>query len=329
MKVINNIHKPRVFSCWTNRLVSKPGIWGAISRVAKKLHDSGIISLHSIVRKVGDGRNTLFWLENWLGSFSLAERYPRLFRLDRNQNCLVSDRLLNGEFIPDWIRPLRGGATVMEADEIVRLVGLYVFGNGKDTWAWSLEGMDDFVVKGVRSTIEESLSPSSSFTRWIKWVPRKVNIHAWRTLLDRLPTRVSLSNKGLDIPSTLCPMCNNETESLAHVFAFCSIACKVWSSISRWLDVGFLDCCSPQDLMYKVDDLHLPVKKKLVIEGIIYSAWWVIWRHRNDEVFSAKKHRFVCLFDSIVHFSFIWYSNRVSKSRISWDEWILNPLLFL
>lgn len=38
-------------------------------------------------------------------------------------------------------------------------------------------------------------------------MPKKLNIFTWRVLLGRLPTRWSLSLKGLNIPSLLCPLC--------------------------------------------------------------------------------------------------------------------------
>lgn len=35
-------------------------------------------------------------------------------------------------------------------------------------------------------------------------VPIKVNVFCWRMFLDRLPTRVNLSKKGMDVPRILC-----------------------------------------------------------------------------------------------------------------------------
>ncbi|GKA39856.1 RNA-directed DNA polymerase, eukaryota, reverse transcriptase zinc-binding domain protein [Tanacetum coccineum] len=50
----------------------------------------------------------------------------------------------------------------------------------------------------------------SSKTRWIKAVPIKVNIHAWKIKLDILPTRLNISKRGMDIDSILCPLCEKE-----------------------------------------------------------------------------------------------------------------------
>ncbi|GJW58690.1 RNA-directed DNA polymerase, eukaryota, reverse transcriptase zinc-binding domain protein [Tanacetum coccineum] len=51
-------------------------------------------------------------------------------------------------------------------------------------------------------------SPSS--TRWIKAVPIKVNVLAWKIKLDNLPTRLNISRRGMDIDSILCPTCGKD-----------------------------------------------------------------------------------------------------------------------
>ncbi|GKE16678.1 hypothetical protein Tco_1424255, partial [Tanacetum coccineum] len=64
-----------------------------------------------------------------------------------------------------------------------------------DRWIWSLEDSGEFSVKSVRNLIDASLLPKSDVpTRWVKLIPIKVNILAWRIRLDRLPTRMNLSS---------------------------------------------------------------------------------------------------------------------------------------
>nr|GEU31451.1 RNA-directed DNA polymerase, eukaryota [Tanacetum cinerariifolium] len=58
----------------------------------------------------------------------------------------------------------------------------------------------------------------SSKTRWIKAVPIKVNVHAWKVKLDGLLTRLNISRRGIDIESILCPMCGKAVESTSHIF---------------------------------------------------------------------------------------------------------------
>nr|GEU94482.1 hypothetical protein [Tanacetum cinerariifolium] len=60
-----------------------------------------------------------------------------------------------------------------------------------------------------RKIIDESrLLMMANQTRWIKAVPIKVNVHAWKVSLDFLPTRLNLSRRGIDILSILFPICD-------------------------------------------------------------------------------------------------------------------------
>ncbi|MCI72678.1 C-terminal binding protein, partial [Trifolium medium] len=44
----------------------------------------------SILKKVGDGSDTLFWTDPWLGGSLLCERFRRLFDLSENKSGSVA-----------------------------------------------------------------------------------------------------------------------------------------------------------------------------------------------------------------------------------------------
>nr|GEX46751.1 RNA-directed DNA polymerase, eukaryota [Tanacetum cinerariifolium] len=55
--------------------------------------------------------------------------------------------------------------------------------NKRDRWAWSLNGLGEFSVASIRRLLDDIRLPEvSSQTRWIKAVPIKVNILAWKVL---------------------------------------------------------------------------------------------------------------------------------------------------
>nr|GEY10068.1 RNA-directed DNA polymerase, eukaryota, reverse transcriptase zinc-binding domain protein [Tanacetum cinerariifolium] len=56
-------------------------------------------------------------------------------------------------------------------------------------------------------------------TRWLRIIPIKVTVHAWRGFLDKLPTRANLLLRGMDIPSIACPLCNSAVESSSRIFS--------------------------------------------------------------------------------------------------------------
>nr|GEY64759.1 RNA-directed DNA polymerase, eukaryota [Tanacetum cinerariifolium] len=68
-----------------------------------------------------------------------------------------------------------------------------------DRWKWTLEGSGEFSVALARKFIDNSrLIGSPKNTRWIKIVPIKVNILAWKVQFDLLPTRLNLSRRVQD-----------------------------------------------------------------------------------------------------------------------------------
>nr|GEV28411.1 RNA-directed DNA polymerase, eukaryota [Tanacetum cinerariifolium] len=87
----------------------------------------------------------------------------------------------------------------------------------------SKEASGDFSVTSVRRLIDDYLLPKGDVqTRWVKVVPIKINVFAWRVRLDKLPTRLNLSLRGVEIPSIMCSLCNSSVESASHLFFYVS-----------------------------------------------------------------------------------------------------------
>ncbi|GKA38896.1 RNA-directed DNA polymerase, eukaryota [Tanacetum coccineum] len=61
-----------------------------------------------------------------------------------------------------------------------------------------------------------------------------VNILCGGLLLDRLPHRLNLSSRGLDIDSILCLVCSEHVESNSHAFFSCSAASNIWRLEVLW-----------------------------------------------------------------------------------------------
>ncbi|GKA73366.1 hypothetical protein Tco_0779668 [Tanacetum coccineum] len=58
--------------------------------------------------------------------------------------------------------------------------------NMEDRWVWDLNGEGVFRVKDVRILLDECFLPKApTATRWVKYVPIKINVFAWKVFLDR------------------------------------------------------------------------------------------------------------------------------------------------
>ncbi|GJZ59607.1 RNA-directed DNA polymerase, eukaryota, reverse transcriptase zinc-binding domain protein, partial [Tanacetum coccineum] len=155
-----------------------------------------------------------------------------LFRLEKNQNCLIRDHIDNGHWMWDWRRPVNGGRTQADFNNLLIEIGSLNIEVDSDCVVSSLSSDGYYSVSFVQKHIDNCmLTNSLPCTRWYKIIPRKVNIFMWRMFLDRLHHRLNLSSRGLDLDSILCPVCNEHVEFNSHVFFSCVTASNIWSEV--------------------------------------------------------------------------------------------------
>ncbi|GJX12855.1 RNA-directed DNA polymerase, eukaryota, reverse transcriptase zinc-binding domain protein [Tanacetum coccineum] len=117
VRVVKAIHGEEagfdIRGCQTNR------VWASIVSLIYHLHSSGIVPLHSIRFKVGDGSSIRFWKDTWLGDDPLYIRYNKLLHLENNKDCSIRHRIVNGTWAWDWNRPVNVGRTKAEFDALI------------------------------------------------------------------------------------------------------------------------------------------------------------------------------------------------------------------
>nr|GEW55628.1 RNA-directed DNA polymerase, eukaryota [Tanacetum cinerariifolium] len=105
----------------------------------------------------------------------------------------------------------------------------------QDRWVCDLSGDEEFRVKDVRNLLDEFFLPKADVpTRWVKVIPIKVNIFAWKMFLNRLPTRSNVAKRNVVIESESCPLCDSAQEDVTHVFFSCTLAKDLTRLICRW-----------------------------------------------------------------------------------------------
>nr|GEU89312.1 RNA-directed DNA polymerase, eukaryota, reverse transcriptase zinc-binding domain protein [Tanacetum cinerariifolium] len=175
------------------------------------LQRKGINLMDFIQKKVDNGENTFFWDDSWLGDVALKVLYKRLYALEICKSISVAEKMGHPSLSHSFRRMPRGGVEQENYGLLCSKVADLVLPNISDRWCWSLEG-SQFSVKSSCILIDNTILPKAEFpTRWLRVVPIKVNVHAWRVCLDKLPTRANLSLRGMDIPSIACPLYSNST----------------------------------------------------------------------------------------------------------------------
>ncbi|GJR68289.1 putative reverse transcriptase domain-containing protein [Tanacetum coccineum] len=181
-----------------------------------------------------------------------------------------------------------------------------------------------FTVKDARYRIDQNILPTLAHTTtWDKSIPRKVNVFMWRLSLDRLPHRLNLSSRGMDIPAISCPSCNANVESANHVFFECDIATDMWKLVFRWCDIPLFQASSWDSFNDWIISWHASKEKKHRFYVITTSVLWWLWRYRNSVTFSSQPLRKSDLFDNVRFSSFSWLHNR-DHMKLSWNDWLIS-----
>nr|GEX75387.1 hypothetical protein [Tanacetum cinerariifolium] len=325
----NSIQKIRAkLSKWKGNKIT----WVAWDKVLSSNNNGGLGGFDFLSYckvRIGDGLNTRFWLDMWILDMPLCARFPRIFALENDTDVSVAMKQGAPSLDASFRRSVRDGVERFQWEGLVAMVGDISLSSSADGWVCDLNGDGEFRVKDIRTTLDNLFLPSSVVaTRWVKHVPIKVNIFAWRARLDCLPTRGNLISRGVVLNSSNCPNCNLVTVDSQHLFLSCDLAKSIAQKLCRWWCIQWADILNFDDWNIWFSSIRLPVKLKVLLEGVFFTSWWHIWSFRNPLLFDAFPPRRSVLFDDIVSSSFIWSVNRCNSS-FSWESWLKNPNLIL
>ncbi|KAF1866712.1 hypothetical protein Lal_00018097 [Lupinus albus] len=127
----------------------------------------------------------------------------------------------------------------------------------------------------------------------VKSASLKVITFSWRLFMDRIPTKIALSRRGItfsDGGGLLCPFCNDDLESAFHLFSSCK------NPFHHYLNhLGLVNA-----------------NKGWKAWSIIWFATvWAIWRHRNDIIFNKTSISIHHILDNAKVNAWLWIKNTI------------------
>ncbi|GKB25829.1 RNA-directed DNA polymerase, eukaryota [Tanacetum coccineum] len=264
------------------------------------LKDHGVDLISHCHIRVGTGLRTQFWNEVWIGDTQLRVMFPRIYALEINKDCTVADKL-QFSVTSSLRRSVRGGVESSQLALLQTYIEGTLLSNMEDRWVWDLNGEGVFRVKDVRILLDECFLPKApTATRWVKYVPIKINVFAWKVFLDRLPTRSNLQHRGVLVSDLLCPLCSSAQEDSSHLFFSCRLATDIVRLVCRWWNLSWTPLGSYADWLNWFNSIRLSSKVKDLLEGVLYITWWSVWMFRNQLLFSSKAPRKDVIFDDIM-----------------------------
>ncbi|GJR19676.1 RNA-directed DNA polymerase, eukaryota [Tanacetum coccineum] len=280
------------------------------------LKDRGVDLISHCHIRMGNGLRTQFWNEVWIGDTQLRVMFPRIYALEINKDCTVADKL-QFSVTSSLRRSVRGGVESSQLALLQTYIEGTLLSNMEDRWVWDLNGEGVFRVKDVRILLDECFLPKApTATRWVKYVPIKINVFAWKVFLDRLPTRSNLQHRGVLVSDLLCPLCSSAQEDSSHLFFSCRLATDIVRLVCRWWNLSWTPLGSYADWLNWFNSIRLSSKVKDLLEGVLYITWWSVWMFRNQLLFSSKAPRKDVIFDDIVSRSFTWCLSRYLRMTL-------------
>ncbi|GJR44324.1 RNA-directed DNA polymerase, eukaryota [Tanacetum coccineum] len=209
--------------------LSKRSPWSDIIREVTVLRTKDINLLELIRKNVGNGLNTLFWVNPWLDDLALKHKFPRLYALNNYKQITVVEKINHSSMVDTFRRPPRGGAEEEQLGFLLSRMDGLILTSILDRWVWSLEA----------------------------------TFH-----LDKLSTRLNLSLKDIDISTIVCPLCHASVESDSYIYFSCLMACHLWRKLMCWWELEDIDLASYDDWLPWLNSSRLSKRMKEILEAI-------------------------------------------------------------
>ncbi|PWA95070.1 60S ribosomal protein L16, mitochondrial [Artemisia annua] len=91
-----------------------------------------------------------------------------------------------------------------------------------------------------------------------KILPLEVYISSWRITKERLPTRVNLDRRGIDMDAVHCLICDEDLETDLHLFVTCNVPLKLRGKVLNWWNIRNITFLSLHDMINLADTAPIP-----------------------------------------------------------------------
>nr|GFA94755.1 RNA-directed DNA polymerase, eukaryota [Tanacetum cinerariifolium] len=211
--------------------------WCLIVRELNLIKDNGFDFISHCKKHIGDGSRTSFWHDSWTSDMPFRDRFPRLFALELDKDIYVAAKL-GGSVVVSFRMNVRDGVERSQLSDLFEILEVVSLSSDQDSWICDLSEDGEFHVKEVRNILDELILPfHPEPTRWVKYVPIKINVFAWRARRDCLPTRSNLIHRGVVLDSAVCPLCQVDEENVDHILFQCDLAKIVFRKICYWWEL--------------------------------------------------------------------------------------------
>jgi hypothetical protein len=180
-------------------------------------------------KMVEDGKDSLFWLDNWVTDRPLKSSFKRLFSLVVNKEASIFEmgdwREWEWRWSFYWRRPLFTWEEELVNKVLVEIGHFCLEVDKKDYWRWKSKSDGIYLAK---------LDRDNRFSKiWNNYVPSKVTSFYLATFTIMTSKKKNLVRRGVNSNSdSLCIGCNAVKVSENHLFFECPFFSQIWYCIA-------------------------------------------------------------------------------------------------
>ncbi|XP_071739493.1 uncharacterized protein [Rutidosis leptorrhynchoides] len=145
----------------------------------------------------------------------------------------------------------------------------------------------------------------------------------------RLPVKLELDRRGIDLHSVRCPLCDDDLESVDHSIIFCEHALDVWDRVFNWWNMGNFSNFSLLEIFNGKGNNVMSSFGRKVWQALLWIAAYLIWKNSNNMVFQGKSWNGPVALNEVQIKSFEWISYRSRGRSFDWLTWLSNPSSYL
>ncbi|KAL6347674.1 hypothetical protein AAG906_026202 [Vitis piasezkii] len=261
---------------WTTREVRESygtGLWKDIRKGWEEFF------LKTRIR-IGNGRQTRFWWDIWVGDSKLKDIFPLMFRIAANNSVVVADfwgRQEGGG--GGWEVHFRRPFQDWEMEEVNRFLG-YIstvkVQEGEDFLVWKIERKGTFKVKSYHRSLKED----NSLLR--------TRFFAWEAVWGKISTVDMLMRRGWSMVNR-CNLCKENKETANHILIHCGKTRDLWNLLFSSFGVVWVLPESVRNLLLEWKMKGLGKKRSVVWKMASICLFWCIWGELNRRIFQEEE----------------------------------------
>nr|XP_033510409.1 uncharacterized protein LOC104090014 isoform X2 [Nicotiana tomentosiformis] len=254
----------------------------------KNISNHGYEFFQNATFKVGNGTSIKFWKDRWFGNTPLKDMFPGMYHIALNKDSDVAQNRDNGTWCPLFRRNLQD----WEVNSLLTMLsslGHNIEDQQPDKLIWGNSKRGKYTVKEgyIHLCDQNPIIDNWPWKHiWRTKVSTKVTCFTWLSLNGACVTQGNLIKRNITLVNR-CYMCQQQSESVNHLFLHCSVAKEIWNF---FYTIFGLKWVMPQSTKQAFESWYFwRVGKSIrkIWKMVPAAIFWCIWKERNRRCFDG------------------------------------------